>query len=150
MNKINYVIGDATQPQGEGKKIICHICNNKNRWGVGFVLALSKRWVKPEIHYRQKDSYVLGDVDIIQVEDDVYVANMIGQHGTDLDENDNPPIRYDAVKEALFEVNSIANAIGATIHCPRFGTGLAGGSWEVIENIIKEVITVDITVYDLK
>jgi hypothetical protein len=49
---LKYVIGDATSPQGTGNKIIVHICNDIGGWGLGFVLALSKRWKAPEIQYR--------------------------------------------------------------------------------------------------
>ena len=51
MNRINYVIGDATAPQGEGNKIICHICNDVGGWGAGFVMALSKKWKQPVEEY---------------------------------------------------------------------------------------------------
>lgn len=40
---IHYVTGDATEPIGEGEKIIAHICNDQGGWGAGFVLALSKK-----------------------------------------------------------------------------------------------------------
>ena len=29
LNKINYIQGDATNPVGDGIKIIAHICNNR-------------------------------------------------------------------------------------------------------------------------
>ena len=150
MGKINYVIGDATQPQGKGKKIICHICNDIGAWGAGFVLAISRRWSFPEQFYRARQKYPLGHVDILAVDEDVYVANMIGQHRTGYDKDGNPPIRYDAVKTALEAVNAVAEKRNATLHMPRIGCGLAGGEWERIEEIIKEVVTVDVTVYDLK
>ena len=151
MSKINYVIGDATAPQGKGIKIICHICNNKNKWGAGFVIAISKRWEMPEIHYRMKDDYVLGDVDFIPVEPDTFVANMIAQHSvmSSLKEGDKSPIRYDALKIALQHVNEKAMNINGSLHAPMFGTGLAGGKWSIIEKIINEVITVPITIYVL-
>ena len=44
MPGIRYVTGDATRPEGEGPKIIVHICNDIGAWGRGFVLALSKRF----------------------------------------------------------------------------------------------------------
>jgi O-acetyl-ADP-ribose deacetylase (regulator of RNase III) len=150
MGKINYVIGDATQPQGEGKKIICHICNDIGAWGAGFVLAISKRWSYPEQFYRARQGYPLGHADILKVEDDIYVANMIGQHRTGFDKDGNPPIRYTSVADALFSVNKVAEEMGATLHMPRIGCGLAGGEWSVIEAILKEFVTVDVTVYDLK
>ena len=49
---LNFIIGDATQPVGEGTKIIVHVCNDIGGWGRGFVVALSKRWPEPERRYR--------------------------------------------------------------------------------------------------
>jgi O-acetyl-ADP-ribose deacetylase (regulator of RNase III) len=154
---IKYVIGDATQPQGEGKKIICHIVNDENRWGLGFVLALSKRWKQPEAMYRAKSDYTLGTVDIIQVEPDIYIANMIAQHGIRTQKLPNtegkfvdvPPISYPALRASLNIVNELAYQMGASLHMPRIGTGLAGGKWELIEEIIHDVVSVDTYVYDL-
>lgn len=40
----------------------------------------------------------------------------------------------------------------ASIHMPRIGCGLAGGKWELIEQIIKEELIdkeIAVTVYDL-
>ena len=90
--KINYVVGDATAPQGEGKKIICHICNDIGAWGAGFVLALSNKWRYPEDRYHAMPSYQLGSAMVLEVEPDVYVANMIAQHGTRANAQGVPPI----------------------------------------------------------
>lgn len=147
IDKINYIKGDATNPVGGGKKIICHICNNRGAWGAGFVLALSKKWSYPEEHYRAMKNYVLGSVVVLQVEEDVYVANMIAQHGTKPDTDGNPPIRYDALREALSKVNKIAVEMNATVHMPKIGAGLAGGDWNTIEGIILATLMVDTTVY---
>jgi O-acetyl-ADP-ribose deacetylase (regulator of RNase III) len=156
---IKYVIGDATHPVGEGEKLILHCCNDVGGWGRGFVLALSKRWKEPEKLYREQKSYTLGKIEMIRVEPDICVVNMIAQHGTrsiiePVPHTEKkkiiPPIRYDALKECLTTINAIAVRTGATVHGPRFGAGLAGGSWDKIEQIIKEVVTVDVTIYDLK
>ena len=40
---ITYLIGDATEPVGAGRKIIAHICNDRGIWGGGFTGALSKK-----------------------------------------------------------------------------------------------------------
>lgn len=150
--RIKYVIGDATKPKGDGKKIICHICNNIGAWGAGFVLALSARWDEPEDAYRSmpEEERVLGNVMIVPVEEDILVANMIAQHAIYPDTNGLPPIRYNAVRKCLTAVNSLAEEIGATLHMPRIGCGLAGGRWEDIEQIINDTVTVNVTVYDLK
>jgi len=151
--EIHYVIGDATQPQGDGNKIIVHICNDIGAWGAGFVLAVSKKWRAPEIAYRMKKSHHLGEVDFVRVEDDIIVANMVAQHGVSrmgFDDSDEPPIRYAAVRVCLNEVNKMAYTTGSSIHMPRIGCGLAGGSWDEIEKIIKDVASVPVYVYDLK
>jgi len=151
MNKINYVIGDATAPQGQGKKIICHICNDRGAWGAGFVLALSAKWRYPEDFYRARQKYPLGHVDVLTLsEKDIYVANMIAQHGTQANSEGVPPIRYKALTEALVRVNEVAVELGATLHMPRIGSGLAGGDWRTIAKIIETIVKVDVTVYDLK
>lgn len=41
---------------------------------------------------------------------------------------------------------------GATVHAPRFGAGLAGGDWTIIERLIQEYLTDgtrEVTIYDL-
>ena len=147
IDKINYIKGDATNPVGDGKKIICHICNNYGAWGAGFVLALSKKWSYPEEYYKAMKNYVLGNVVVLQVENDIYVANMIAQHGIKPDANGKPPIRYDALKASLSKVNKIAVEMNATVHMPKIGAGLAGGDWNTIERIILDTLMVDTTVY---
>lgn len=145
--EINYINGDATAPVGTGNKIIVHVCNDENRWGLGFVLALSKKWRQPEIAYHMMKDMILGNVQFVRVEDNIIVANMIGQHSVGF-KNGIAPIRYNAIRECLIKVNEEAILTGSSIHCPRFGAGLSGGSWEIIEQIIKETITVPVTVYD--
>jgi O-acetyl-ADP-ribose deacetylase (regulator of RNase III) len=152
MGKIKYVDGDATRPRGEGKKIIVHCCNDIGAFGAGFVLALSRRWKEPEEFYRSVpvNELKLGNVQIVEVEKDIIVANMIGQHGVGYSPDGQPPIRYNAIRTCLTAVNKLAVEIGATVHGPKFGSGLAGGDWKEIEKIIKETVTVDVTVYIYK
>ena len=150
--EIKYLKGDATRPIGDGNKIIPHICNNIGAWGAGFVLALSKRWKEPREAYRNEKKYVLGSTTIVPVEHNISVANMIAQHDVinylGKTKDGLPPIRYDALRECLIAVNHVAVKSNATLHCPRFGAGLAGGDWKTIEQIIKDVVTVDVFVYD--
>lgn len=150
MSEIHYLKGDATRPQGDGRKIICHICNDIGAWGAGFVLAISKRWKEPEEAYRAMKKRTLGTAMIVPVEEDIWVANMIGQRGVNHVGREDAPIRYAAVRAALAAVNDSAFRSGATLHMPRIGCGLAGGSWEHIEKIIKEVASVDVYVYDFE
>lgn len=151
--EIKYVVGDATYPKSDGNIILCHICNDIGAWGAGFVLAVSKRWKHPEIAYRAnaKLEYELGDVGFIRVENNIIVANMIAQHGVGYDSaNNNPPISYPALRICLAKANDLAFNTQAELHMPRIGCGLAGGDWKEIEKIIREVMSVNVVVYDLK
>jgi O-acetyl-ADP-ribose deacetylase (regulator of RNase III) len=153
---IRYLQGDATVPQAKGRKIVAHVCNNRGGWGKGFVLAISRRWPEPEAAYRAwhrdraHNDFGLGATQLIQVEPLVWVANMVGQHGTRTG-SQGPPVRYDAIQTALAALRADALRIAATVHLPRIGCGLAGGSWVRIEPLIlTELIDhgVGVTVYD--
>lgn len=85
---VRYLQGDATRPVGQGPRVIVHVCNDSGGWGKGFVLALSKRWGGPERSYRAwhagegQTPFELGGAQFVQVEPDLWVANVIGQRGT--------------------------------------------------------------------
>lgn len=149
---ITYVEGDATQPVLAGRPgIIVHCCNDLGRWGSGFVLALDARWPEPRKSYLEKTVYQLGSVDFIRVvrPANLYVANLIGQHGTRGPFNEHP-VKYDAIFEGLKVVASVARISDSGLHFPRMGAGLAGGHWPVIEGLINETMAdLDVTVYGL-
>ncbi len=157
---IQYQVGDATLPIATGPAIIAHICNDIGGWGAGFVLALSKRWKQPEVQYRQwhrdgiagSPPFALGEVQFARVSETTVVANMIGQHGIRAD-GKLPPIRYEAVDRALGRVGEEALKMNASVHMPRIGCALAGGTWDRIEPLIlsslsnRGIVTV---VYDFR
>jgi O-acetyl-ADP-ribose deacetylase (regulator of RNase III) len=154
---IHYLTGDATAPAAPGNKIICHVCNDIGGWGKGFVGALSDRWPEPEAAYRQwyrereRNDFGLAAVQFVRVEPDVWVANMIGQHGIKRVGIGKPPIRYEAIETALGAVAVEAMKLGASVHMPRIGCGLAGGTWDRIEPIIVRTLCeqrVEVFVYD--
>jgi O-acetyl-ADP-ribose deacetylase (regulator of RNase III) len=156
MAKLFFVKGDAANPLHEGHKIIAHICNDIGGWGAGFVLCLSQRWSKPQEDYLEwfnsKKNFALGEVQFVNVQDDISVANMIAQENIE-PLNGIPPIRYGALKECLEKVAEFALKNGSSVHMPRIGCGLAGGEWEKVESIIKQSLlnaNVDVFAYDLK
>lgn len=155
--QINYRVGDATQPIGSGPRIITHVCNDIGGWGRGFVVAISKRWKGPEAEYRawsrgeRAIPFELGEVQFVEVERDLWVANMIGQHKTSSNAGV-PPVRYEAIDVGLRRVAEFAIESQASIHMPRIGCGLAGGSWDAVEEIIRRVLCsedISVSVYDL-
>jgi hypothetical protein len=173
---INYIKGDATEPVGDGTKVILHCCNSIGAWGSGFVLALSKKWPEPEKKYRewfQRDTNKpkLGDILLVGVKNDIFVCNLIGQEGVGFDKDGNPPVRYDAVNSGL---KKLAKAIHTTeddnientkstmggiklpisVHIPYLMCcDRAGGDWRIIEAIINSTLVdsnIPVTVYDFE
>ncbi|HHG85857.1 MAG TPA: Appr-1-p processing protein [Bacteroidetes bacterium] len=141
MSQIQFLKGDATAPQGSEVKIIAHICNDIGGWGKGFVLAISKRWKAPELAYRKwyreraENDFALGQTQLVQVEEYLFVANMIGQQGIKAS-SQGVPIRYEAVAQCLEKLALEAEKLNASVHMPRIGCGLAGGKWSRIEPLI--------------
>ncbi|GHH95166.1 macro domain-containing protein [Streptomyces capillispiralis] len=156
MSGITYVRGDATAPSVKGVKIVAHVCNDIGGWGKGFVLAVSRRWPEPEAAYRAwhrdraSNDFALGAVQLVRVERYVRVANMIGQRGTRTGSK-GVPVRYEAIDTALTALAGHAADLGASVHMPRIGCGLAGGKWSRIEPLVTERLVarnIPVTVYD--
>lgn len=159
---ITYVKGDATAPTVPGNKIIAHVCNDIGGWGRGFVLSVSKRWPEAERQYRRwyqeqpnmpglegqhmfpgASQYVLVDYKGTppNYEERTFVANMVAQKGI-FPKDGVPPIRYVALKTCLTHLGEFAEYVGnASIHMPRIGCGLAGGTWTEVEKLIEESLS---------
>jgi len=150
--KLIEVIGDVTTPQRIDENeivIIAHCCNNKNKWGAGVVLAISKKWKKPEEVYRNfcernKNISILGRVCYAKIDDNLIIANMIGQDGV-FSKDNLIPIKYRALancmsKIAVFvEVEKIKTNKNVVIHAPKFGSNLAKGNWSFVLELIREI-----------
>jgi O-acetyl-ADP-ribose deacetylase (regulator of RNase III) len=169
---INYIEGDATDPAGLGPFIIAHVCNDIGGWGRGFVLALGRRHPGAERAYklwaraRRLDGnacpeekihpdmppFELGWIQMVQViPNRVFVANMIAQHDIVTTPEGIPPIRYEALGRCLATLSEEAQGLGASVHMPRIGCGLAGGEWHMVEGLIRQTLIADgvpVTVYD--
>lgn len=154
--RLRYTTGDATIPESAGHRLIIHVCNDIGAWGAGFVLAVSKRWKKPEAEYkswfRSKTNLKLGEIQNVDVQSDTAVVNMVAQRGLGKDEDGQIPLRYDALESCLDKVGELALKTGSSVHAPRFGAGLAGGEWNRIEPMIVDKLIrrgINVTIYDL-
>jgi O-acetyl-ADP-ribose deacetylase (regulator of RNase III) len=155
---IRFVRGDATSPECHGPKIIAHVCNDRGVWGKGFVLALSRRWSEPARAFKQwhrereQNDFGLGAMQLVRVGEDVWVANIVSQHGIRPAQGV-PPIRYEALERCLDKLAAQAKELNASVHMPRIGCGLAGGEWNRIEPLIAQKLCeqdVPVTVYDFE
>lgn len=143
-------------PLGKGTRIVTHVCNDIGGRGKGFVLELSRRRPEPEAAYRRwhreraKNDFGLGAVQYVQVERHLWIAHMIGQRGTRTGSK-GVPVRYEAMDAGLTDIAAKAAELGASVHMPRIGCGLAGGKWSRVEPLISDRLVargIAVTVYD--
>ena len=153
MPNLIYKKGDATRPHGDGKKIICHVVNNLGVWGAGFVIAVSEKFPEAETAYRGLDKRRLGMVQYIHIAgEDIIVANMIAQNGINDSKNgwQGDLLSYKHLWDCLNRVFNYARNCEATVHCPKIGSGLAGGDWNRVEAMLIDCAKeygADCTVY---
>lgn len=133
--------------------LIPHVCNNVNGFGAGFASDVASKYpvVKQNFHLLGKDAQ-LGYVQFVSVKEDpkykykLIFANMIAQNGI-YNQLKNPrPLYYPALIQCMQRVKYYAAALsGATegskveIHSPKFGSGLAGGNWYFISDLIEDI-----------
>lgn len=154
--EIKYIKGDATEPIVIDDKysVICHCCNALGAWGKGFVVPLGKKYPIAREKYLEfientpKENR-LGSVSFAKVNDNIIVANIIGQYYTYPKEG-KIPLDYEALEKGFkFIINIFKmHKMPLTIHMPKIGCGLAGGDWNVVEKIIKNTfIKEEIEIY---
>ena len=149
---INYIKGDATNPQGLKPWLIVHICNNKGGWGKGFSGALSKIWPSAESEYRKwhsgGDNFRLGEVQFVYPKDSIIIANMLAQDGYKSEHNPTP-VSYTDLISCLMKISKKYKY--HNIHMPKIGCGLGGGDWNVIQKAINLILVnkgISVTVYE--
>lgn len=141
--------------------IIPHVCNNVNAFGAGFAGYLASRYphVKENFHLLGNKAK-LGYVQFIDIfhnkstGNKITIANMIAQNGL-INNNNRRPINYFALCNCMNTVhNHILNiktqdpSANVEIHAPKFGSGLAGGDWVFISELIHDIwINLDIFIY---
>ncbi len=156
-SRLDVLYGSALEPRGDGNKIVVHLVNDKtpNWGGGGFASAVRRHWPQVQEDFRdwaehQRSNLKLGSVRLCRVDDQLMVASVVAQHG--YGPSDKPRIRYTALRDGLRSVGKAAAVRGASIHMPRIGTGQAGGSWNIISDIIQETLVdegLGVAVYDL-
>jgi len=167
MNKgtLKTIKGDVTTPQFSSENeiaIIPHVCNDCGIMGAGVAFALSRKWPKILPTYKAittaPSNKVLGLVDYVKVEDNIYVFNMIAQKGF-RSKNNSRPLRYVALIEAMKYVVGQLNFLKMqddrkiVIHTPKFGSDLSGGNFSFILDLIDEIwldAGYDVVVYEFE
>lgn len=145
--------GDVTKPEKTSRpRVIAHCCNDLGVMGAGVAASIRAKWPKAYRDYKDaivRGSSGLGDVVMVEVEEDLFVANIIGQRGVGPNAEGVPPIRYEALEHGLMTVAEFCRDRKATLHIPKLGSGLAGGRWETIQGLLEKTCAgIDITLYD--
>lgn len=153
--KIVYLKGDATEPRGTGARIIAQVVNDgAMTWGAGFALFVRKKWPAVQDAFRRwavqnHPRFSLGNVNFVEINADLTICNMIAQSGYGLSAK--PRIRYEALDTCLRQLADCALERRASVHMPRIGCGQAGGSWDIVSELIEETLLkrlISVTVYD--
>lgn len=155
---ISLLRGDAMVVRGEdGRCLIAHVVNDRtpNWGGRGFAKGLCERW--PAICGDFRDwanedpkHLSLGSVRFARATPEITVASMVAQQGYGPSEA--PRIRYTALQQCLGAVAAWARREAIPVQMPRIGTGYGGGSWEVIEELVRQAFCpaeISVTVYEL-
>jgi hypothetical protein len=155
-HKIMFLRGDATKPRGSGNRLVAHIVNDKTpNWGRGFGIAARRAWPTAQEHFRNwaaenRQKFKLGNVCLSEVDESLGVVHMICQRG--YGPSPSPRIRYSQLKNCLTELCEIAQKRNATVHMPRIGSGEAGGTWDIVSELVEDALCnrgIQVTVYDL-
>lgn len=119
--------------------IIVHGCNCQGVMGSGVAKAIREKFPEAYKTYRAEHEYytlVLGEI-VWWCNDDytLWIANALtqDQYGTD-----RRHVNYAAIAKVFTEIFRQVRINKHTVHFPKIGAGLGGGSWEIIEQIIND------------
>jgi hypothetical protein len=129
--------------------IVPHVCNNVNEFNIGFAKAVSEHYpiVKENFHmYTSKAK--LGSTQFVEVVKNnkyghrIIFANMIAQNGLYSPKNTRP-INYAALVYCMNNVRNYVKKLEkeeeifrVEIHSPKLGSGMSGGDWKIISELI--------------
>lgn len=145
-------IEDILRSNNSCNIIVPHVCNNINAFGAGFASSISQNYpvVKANFHMLGNHSK-LGYSQFVTTRENgknkskIVIVNMIAQNKL-IDRIKNPrPLNYASlaccmisVRDFIHKLNN-ESEIKTQIHAPKFGSGLAGGNWNFIENLIEDI-----------
>ena len=151
------IIKDRVSAGNNGATVfVPHVCNNIDLFGAGFAAQVADKFpsVKADYHMLGKNFLRnnLGYSQILKVFEDpkfrhkLFFVNMIAQNGT-ISNNNPRPLNYPALVKSMINLQQyifmntgfIHKTEKIEIHAPKFGSGLAGGNWNFIQDLIDDV-----------
>lgn len=156
--------GDIFSPVKEGTiTVICHQVNCKGEMGAGLAKQVKEKYPKVYEEYKEKceaaekSEDLLGACQLIEVEPNIFVANLFGQdeYGTDKQQTIYGAqfraffnlIDTLAQKELILMKGNLHSNVSLVTKTPvhiripyKMGCGFAGGNWEKVEKNIKKSV----------
>lgn len=130
--------------------LVPHVCNDINLFGAGFAATVANHYpiVKENFHLLGNKA-ILGQTQFVSAYKDkkfgheLIFANMIAQKGV-ASHSYKRPLNYGALAKCMMSVTSYINQRAdkesrIQIHAPKFGSGLAGGNWLFIQELITDI-----------
>lgn len=133
-----------------------HVCNNLDLFGAGFAAAIADKYPEVKANYHMLGKSFLktnfGHAQILKIREEkkykhcLYVVNMIAQNGIKTPTNPRP-LNYAALTKSMIQVSQFIinnteysnKTESIEIHAPKFGSGLAGGNWNFISDLIEDI-----------
>lgn len=151
MIKFEEYCGDVLEAEAD---MICHQTNCLGIMGAGLASQIKQKYPKVYEKYKLKCGIyltesmyepsippLLGQAQLVEIDNDKYIANLFGQMGIGegevlTDYNALKNAFYDALKQLYFNLDKPAEIVVA-IPC-FIGCGIAGGDWNIVFKFIKE------------
>jgi O-acetyl-ADP-ribose deacetylase (regulator of RNase III) len=119
------------------KGIIAHQVNCQGKMGAGLAKQLRAKY--PQVYHQYINSFKtgklqLGTVQLVPINQDLYVANLAGQngYGTQHQQTD-----YHALTQCLIQLQNLSQKLELIPYLPyKIGCGLAGGDWQIVSSLI--------------
>ena len=136
--------------------IVPHVCNNIDLFGAGFAAQVAQHYPEVKANYHMLGKSFLktnlGYSQILKVHEEpkyrhkLFFVNMIAQNGVRGKDNQRP-LNYAALVSSMMQVSKhiqmntgfLNKQENVEIHAPKFGSGLAGGNWHFISDLIEDI-----------
>jgi hypothetical protein len=141
---------DLVNSKSSGSTVIIpHVCNNIGGFGAGFSGDIEKKFPEVAINFSLGGKIKLGNTQFITVVENIItkhrliIANMVAQNGT-ISSKNRRPLHYPSLVKCMVSVADLAQSLTQTdkkikICAPKFGSGLAGGNWNFIADLIDDI-----------
>jgi hypothetical protein len=154
--QIRFLKGNALDFRRSGPTILAHIVNDQAVTWVGeFANGLHAKFPEAQEQFRSwtsaaKRHLILGSLHLAELGKGRFVASLVAQHG--YGPSPTPRVRYGALRDCLRALATEAKSRKAAVQMPRIGTGMAGGNWGFIQELVDESLVregVPVTVFTL-